>query len=104
MIYNFMHSVRLLTDACRSFVTFCVDGLQANTERIREYVENSLMLVTALNQHIGYDKAGKLAKTAHQKGLNLREANRELGYLSDEEFDAYLRPETMIAPQREPNR
>jgi fumarate hydratase, class II len=103
MIYNFMHSARLLTDACRSFVEFCVEGLQANTSRIREYVENSLMLVTALNQHIGYDKAAKLAKTAHQKALSLREANRELGYLSEEEFDAYLRPEKMIAPQEEQN-
>ncbi len=103
MIYNFMHSVRLLSDACRSFVDFCVEGLQANTARIREYVENSLMLVTALNQHIGYDKAAKLAKTAHQKALSLREANRELGFLSDQEFDAYLRPEKMVAPKAEPN-
>lgn len=98
MIYNFVHSVRLLSDTCRMFVEFCVRGLEANLKRIHEYVENSLMLVTALNQHIGYDKAAKLAKTAHHKGISLREANRELGFLTEEEFDKYLRPETMIGP------
>ncbi len=98
MIFNFMHSVRLLTDTCRMFVPFCVEGMEANLQRINQYVENSLMLVTALNQHIGYDKAAKLAKTAHQKGLSLREANRELGFLTEEEFDRYLRPEKMIGP------
>jgi fumarate hydratase class II len=99
MIYNFMHSVRLLSGTCRMFVEFCVQGMEANLRRINEYVENSLMLVTALNQHIGYDKAAKLAKTAHHKGLSLREANRELGFLTDEEFDRYLRPETMTGPE-----
>jgi len=98
MIFNFMHSVRLLTDTCHMFVPFCVEGVEANLQRINQYVENSLMLVTALNQHIGYDKAAKLAKTAHQKGLSLREANRELGFLTEEEFDRYLRPEKMIGP------
>src|SRR6202044_1274874 len=71
MIYNFMHSVRLLTDTSHMFVEFCVQGMEANLQRINEYVEKCLMLVTALNQHIGYDKAAKLAKTAHQKGLSL---------------------------------
>jgi fumarate hydratase, class II len=99
MIFNFMHSVRLLSDTCLRFTEFCVQGMQANRRQLQEYVENSLMLVTALNQHIGYDKAAKLAKTAHQKGLSLREANRELGYLTDEEFERYLRPEKMIAPE-----
>ncbi len=98
MIYNFLHSVRLLSDVCRSFTDFCVEGIEANRKRIQEYVENNLMLVTALNQHIGYDKAAKLAKTAHHKGISLREANRELGFLTEEEFDRYLRPENMIAP------
>lgn len=98
MIYNFMHSVRLLSDTCRMFVEFCVNGLEVNRQRVEQYVETSLMLVTALNQHIGYDKAAKLAKTAHQKGQSLREANRELGFLTDEEFDKYLRPEKMIGP------
>ncbi len=97
MIYNFMHSARLLTDTCHMFVEFCVEGIEANLQRINEYVEKCLMLVTALNQHIGYDKAAKLAKTAHQKGLSLREANRELGYLTEEEFDAYMRPEKMTS-------
>jgi fumarate hydratase class II len=68
---------------------------ELNLPRLHEYVENSLMLVTALNQYIGYDKAAKLAKTAHHQGLSLREANRELGFLTEEEFDTYLRPETM---------
>ena len=99
MIYNFMHSVQLLCDTCRSFTEFCVQGMEANRKRIQEYVENSLMLVTALNQHIGYDKAAKLAKTAHENGLSLREANRELGFLTDAEFDQYLRPEKMIGPE-----
>jgi fumarate hydratase, class II len=99
MIYNFMHSARLLTDTCHMFVEFCVQGIQANLQRIKQYVENNLMLVTALNQYIGYDKAAKLAKTAHQKGISLREANRELGYLTEEEFDRYLRPEKMTAPE-----
>ncbi|MBW4039031.1 MAG: class II fumarate hydratase [Acidobacteria bacterium] len=95
MIYNFMHSARLLTDTCHMFVEFCVEGLEANLARINAYVETCLMLVTALNQHIGYDKAAKLAKHAHQKGLSLREANRELGYLSEAEFDASMKPEAM---------
>jgi fumarate hydratase, class II len=99
MIYNFMHSARLLTDACHMFMEFCVEGIEANLQRIREYVENCLMLVTSLNQHIGYDKAAKLAKTAHHKGLSLREANRELGFLTEEEFNKYLRPEKMTGPE-----
>jgi len=98
MIHNFMHSVRLLSDTCRMFVEFCVQGMEVNLKRVQSYVENSLMLVTALNQHIGYDKAAKLAKTAHHKGLSLREANRELRFLTEEEFDNYLRPEKMIGP------
>jgi fumarate hydratase class II len=103
MIYNFMHSTRLLSGTCLMFVEFCVLGLEANLPRIQDYVENSLMLVTALNQYIGYDKAAKLAKTAHQKGLSLRDANRELGFLTEEEFENYLRPEKMIAPQADGN-
>jgi fumarate hydratase class II len=98
MIYNFLHSTQLLTDASRSFAKFCVAGLEANLPRIKSNVENSLMLVTALNQRIGYDRAAKLAKTAHTKGLSLREANRELGFLTEAEFDEYMRPETMVGP------
>jgi fumarate hydratase class II len=99
MIYNFMHSARLLTDTCRMFAEFCMEGMDANLKRIGEYVEKCLMLVTVLNQRLGYDKAAKLAKTAHHKGLSLREANRELGYLTEEEFNAYMRPEKMTSPQ-----
>lgn len=98
IIYNFIHSAQLLSDACRSFTGFCVQGMEVNLMRIHEYVENSMMLVTVLNQHIGYDKATKLAKTAHQKGLSLREANRELGFLTEEDFERFLRPEKMIGP------
>src|SRR5947209_17155100 len=65
MIFNFMHSVRLLSDTCDMFVQFCIDGMDVDLEKVNSDVENSLMLVTALNQHIGYDKAAKLAKTAH---------------------------------------
>ena len=101
MIHNFMHSVRLLSDTCRLFAEFCVQGLEVNLKRVESYVENCLMLVTALNQHIGYDKAAKLAKTAHHKGISLREANRELGFLTEEEFDKYLRPEEMIGTKPE---
>lgn len=101
MIHNFLHSVRLLTDTSQMFVEFCVQGMDANRERIQQYLENNLMLVTALNQHIGYDKAAKLAKHAHQRGVSLREANRELGFLTEVEFDTYLRPETMIGPSEE---
>ncbi|HEY0564017.1 MAG TPA: class II fumarate hydratase, partial [Terriglobales bacterium] len=99
MIYNFIHSVRLLADTCHMFVEFCVNGMELNLARINKYVEECLMLVTALNQHIGYDKAAKLAKHAHQKGLSLREANRELGFLTEEEFEEYLRPEKMTRPE-----
>ena len=88
----------LLADTCRMFLEFCVEGMTVNRERVDSYVENSLMLVTALNQHIGYDKAAKLVKSAHKKGQSLREANRELGFLSEEEFDRHMRPEKMIGP------
>src|SRR6266542_1781701 len=88
MIFNFLNSVRLLTDACRSFVEHCAVGIEANRECIKGYVDNSLMLVTALNPKIGYDNAAKIAKTAHREGTNLREAALKLGLLSAEEFDA----------------
>jgi fumarate hydratase, class II len=98
MIFNFLNSVRLLTDACRSFVEHCVAGIEANRERIASYVENSLMLVTALNPKIGYDNAAKIAKTAHREGTNLRAAALKLGLLSAEEFDAAVVPERMTRP------
>jgi fumarate hydratase class II len=98
MIFNFLNSVRLLTDACRSFTEHCVVGIEANRERIRSYVEHSLMLVTALNPKIGYDNAAKIAKTAHREGISLREAALKLGLLTGEEFDAAVVPERMTRP------
>ena len=98
MIHNLLHSVDLLTDACRTFRTRCVEGLEAVTDNIQSHLENSLMLVTALNNHIGYDKAAKIAKNAHESGSALRESALELGYLTNEEFDAWVRPEDMTGP------
>ena len=95
MIHNFLHSVDLLTDSCRTFRTRCVEGLVAVEENIRSHLENSLMLVTALNNHIGYDKAAKIAKNAHENGTTLRASALELGYLTNEEFDLWVRPEEM---------
>jgi len=98
MIFNFLNSVRLLTDACRSFVEHCAVGIEANRECIKGYVDNFLMLVTALNPKIGYDNAAKIAKTAHREGTNLREAALKLGLLTAEEFDAAIVPERMTRP------
>ena len=98
MIFNFLHSVALLSDACVAFRQFAVEGVQANEERIAEHVDSSLMLVTALAPHIGYDKAAEMAKHAHKKGLTLREANAELDHLSGDDFDRLLRPEEMTGP------
>ena len=98
IIHNLMHSIRILGDACRSFLEHCVEGLAPNREQIKRHLSNSLMLVTALNPRIGYDKAAKTAKKAHAEGKTLREACLELGFLSGEEFDALVRPEKMIGP------
>ena len=99
IIHNFLHSVRLLSDACRSFREFCVVGIEANTEQIDRYLHDSLMLVTALNPHIGYDNAAKLAKTAHQRGATLKETAISLGLVSAEDFDRWVRPEEMVGPR-----
>lgn len=98
MIYNFLHSVRLLSDACRSFVDHLVAGLRLDPERINQHLHNSLMLVTALTPRIGYDKAAQVAHLAHQEGLNLRDACIRLGYLTGAEFDALVKPEEMTHP------
>jgi fumarate hydratase, class II len=98
IIFNFLHSVRLLTDACHSFVDHCVRGMELNEERIAESVRNSLMLVTALSPKIGYDRAAEIAHKAHHENLSLREATLKLGYLTAEEFDAAVRPERMTHP------
>ena len=95
MIHNLLHSVRILSDSMRAFRTKCVEGIEPNKGMIKNHLENSLMLVTALNNHIGYDKAAKIAKKAHEEGTTLREAALELGYLSNEEFDQWVRPEEM---------
>jgi fumarate hydratase class II len=96
LIHNFLQSARLLADGCASFREHCVVGIEPNQARLDENLRNSLMLVTALNPHIGYDKAAKIAKTAHQKGQNLRETAIELGFVSGEQFDQWVRPEDMV--------
>jgi fumarate hydratase class II len=98
IIYNFLHSVTLLSDACKGFVEFMISGIELNREKIDWYVQNSLMLVTALAPKIGYDKAAKVAHTAHVEHSSLREAALKLGFLSGEEFDALVKPETMTHP------
>ena len=96
MIANFLHSARILGDAAVSFNDNCAVGIKPNGPRIRQNLENSLMLVTALNTHIGYDKAAAIAKKAHKEGTTLREAAIELGYLTNEEFDQWVVPENMV--------
>ena len=98
MIHNLLHSLRILSDACIAFGERCIDGLEANKENIQKHLDNSLMLVTALNNHIGYDKAAKIAKNAHEKGMTLRASALELGYVTNEEFDEWVRPEDMTSP------
>ena len=98
MIYNLLQSIRLLADACRSFADNCVVGIEANTERINELLNKSLMLVTALNPVIGYDNAATVAKRAHQEGRTLKEVAVELKLLTAQEFDKAVRPEKMIGP------
>lgn len=96
IIYNFLQSVRLLSDAMNSFNTNCAVGIRPNTARITEHLEQSLMLVTALNPHIGYEKAAEVAKYAYQNDLTLKASILALGYLTEAEFDRYVRPERMI--------
>jgi fumarate hydratase, class II len=98
MVHNLLHSIRLLRDACRGFVDYCVDGIELNRARIDEHLRNSLMLVTALNPHIGYDNAARIAKNAHKRGITLRESAVELGVLTAEQFDQYVKPEEMTRP------
>ncbi|WP_058493366.1 class II fumarate hydratase [Legionella worsleiensis] len=99
IIFNVLHSLNLLADTCHSFQEFCAEGIEANQPVIDYYLHHSLMLVTALNQHIGYDKAAKIAKTAHHDNSSLQEAAVKLGYLTAEQFAQYVKPEEMIAPQ-----
>ncbi len=98
IIHNFLHSVRLLSDACHSFTEHCIVGIEANLETIAGYVQNSLMLVTALNPHIGYDKAAQIAKKAHKEKTGLKDAAIALGYLTSEQFDEWVVPSAMTHP------
>jgi fumarate hydratase class II len=93
-----LQSIRLLGDASASFSERCVEGLQANEDVIAGHVEQSLMLVTALAPHIGYDKAAEIAKIAHQEGISLRQAAMKTGYLSASEFDLWVAPGSMLGP------
>lgn len=96
---NVLQSVRLLADSASSFTKNCVVGIVANEERIKKLLNESLMLVTALNNHIGYDKAAKIAKTAHKEHSTLKETAIKLGYITEEDFDKWVRPEDMISPK-----
>jgi fumarate hydratase class II len=98
IIHNLLQSIRLLSDACESFAEKCVDGLTANREMIKKHLGNSLMLITALNPHIGYDNAAKVAKKAFDENITLKEATVKLGLLSAEKFDEIVRPEEMVGP------
>jgi fumarate hydratase class II len=99
IIHNFLHSTMLLGHSCASFTKYCVEGLEPNREQLKRNVENSLMLVTALSPHIGYDNSAKVAKKAHADGSTLRAATIALGLLSGEEFDRLVRAEKMLAPE-----
>ena len=99
IIYNFNQSVRLLSDTCLMFNEHCAVGIEPIMEKLNYYMNNTLMLVTALNPHIGYDNAAKIAKNAHHKGISLKESSIELGLLTAEEFDAKVRPEEMLGPK-----
>jgi fumarate hydratase class II len=96
IVHNLLQSIRLLGDGCRNFQQHCVAGMQPDAARMAEHLERGLMLVTALNPHIGYDKAAQIAKKAYAEGTTLRESALALGYLTEEEFDAWVRPETML--------
>ncbi len=96
IIHNVLQSIRLLADGCRNFREHCIVGMQPDEQRMAEHLERGLMLVTALNPHIGYDKAAEIAKKAYQDGTTLREAALALGHLTAEQFDAWVRPETML--------
>jgi len=99
IIFNVLQSIRLIGDACESFTDNCVVGIEANTTNIKKNLDNSLMLVTALNPHIGYDNAAKVAKKAHKEHKTLKQAVVELGLLTEEKFDEVVRPEKMIGPK-----
>jgi fumarate hydratase class II len=98
MIHNLLESSELLGDACESFRKNCAEGLEPNTDRIEQLLHGSLMLVTALNTHIGYDKAAQIAKAAYKDDSTLKEAALKLGFLTEAQFDEWVTPGTMIGP------
>ncbi len=95
---NVLRSVRLLADGCVSFANKCVQGIEPNRPRIEKLLNDSLMLVTALNPHIGYDRAAEIAKHAHAANLTLRQSALKLGYVTDQQFDEWVKPEKMLGP------
>jgi fumarate hydratase class II len=97
---NVLQSARLIGDACVSFTTKCAEGIEPNIPTIKKHLENSLMLVTALNTHIGYYKAAEIAKKAHKENLTLREAALALGYVTSDQFDQWVRPEDMVGSMK----
>ncbi|MBV8245885.1 MAG: class II fumarate hydratase, partial [Candidatus Eremiobacteraeota bacterium] len=99
MIYNFLHSTTLLRDACTMFREHAVEGLVANEDIIKRYLDDSLMVVTALSPHIGYDKAAEIAKKAHHEKSTLKAAALKLGYVSDADFDRFVVPKEMTYPK-----
>ena len=99
IVANVLRSIRLLADASISFTVNCVTGIEANEKRINQLMRESLMLVTALNPHIGYDNAAKIAKTAHKEGATLKDTAIKLGLLTSEQFDQWVKPENMISPK-----
>ena len=101
IINNFLHSARVLGDACDKLRRFSVEGTRLNEKRIEEMVGRSLMLVTALSPHIGYEKSAEIAHTAHHQGITLREAALRLGHVNEAEFDAWVRPQDMTRPTGE---
>lgn len=99
MVANVLRSIRLIGDSCKAFSTNCVDGIVANRDKIDKLLHESLMLVTALNPHIGYDKAAQIAKTAHKNNSTLKETAIQLGILTEEQFNQWVKPEEMLGPK-----
>lgn len=100
IVRNLLHSIRLLGDSCRCFGRYCVSGFTLNNERIKHYVDQSLMLVTALNPFIGYDRSAQIAKYAHSNDCTLKHAARALKLVSEEDFDKWVDPQTMLKPKQ----
>ena len=100
MVHNVLESIHLLADSLNAFDKYCAKGIEPNLPRIEEHLEDNLMLVTALNQHIGYDKAATIAKTAHKEGLRLRDAAIASGFVTAQEFDEWISPLDMAEPHK----